>query len=77
MDYSNKRTKFKINAAMQKETPQVRFFFKPNCRFFILFYLLAFLSNKGKRDHPDVGGRGSQALPAGHDCADNEISKNP
>jgi cullin 2 len=25
MDYSNKRTKFKINAAVQKETPQVKF----------------------------------------------------
>lgn len=25
MDYSNKRTKFKINAAVQKETPQVYF----------------------------------------------------
>ena len=42
MDYSNKRTKFKINAAVQKETPQVTKITKFTLSFSLILIVLVF-----------------------------------
>ena len=71
MDYTNKKIKFKINAAVQKETPQVT----PHTVTSNSLWKLIVLFIKGDWNDSNVRWWRSQTLSASYDCTNNEIAK--